>query len=153
MILYDCVICVRDGSKSSALKGGQSKNATGGGILNMYRARFLWLLPSNSCRPPAPADGVVGLWMSWSEKKIDWNFVVDGHHRSSYFSGNHGFLWPEGPWNHGIKCVSVQEISWYDDGDDDWERFFLHMRTQKNRLKREREEERVRQLDLIHQCQ
>ena len=28
------------------------------------QSEILWLLPSNSYRPPAPADGVVGLWMS-----------------------------------------------------------------------------------------
>ena len=36
----DCSICVCDRSKSSSLKGGQPRNVTGVGILDMYRARF-----------------------------------------------------------------------------------------------------------------
>ena len=28
------------------------------------QSEILWLLLSNSYRPPAPADGVAGLWMS-----------------------------------------------------------------------------------------
>lgn len=36
----DCSICVCDRSKSSSLKGGQPRNVTGVGILDMYRARL-----------------------------------------------------------------------------------------------------------------
>lgn len=59
----DCSICVCDRSKSSSLKGGQPRNVTGVGILDV-QSEIIWLLLSNSYRPPTPADGVVGLWMS-----------------------------------------------------------------------------------------